>query len=131
MVCFGGRTTSRVARRRGRALMDRPDLSKLIDERLRVSRVILLALCAGVALFLGVAFVVRAQGAGRVPEVPVLSYVAAAFAVVVAGASLVVPGMATANWRRAQARRPAPQGPAEFAGNALTEYQTSLIIGAA
>jgi membrane protein YdbS with pleckstrin-like domain len=109
-----------------------PDL----ERRVRTCRIIVLALCCGVVLFAVIAVAMRLGGLLEPPPaLPILSYVAAAFALAAVIASFIVPGVIEKSWREQWSReRQAAEGACTpdheeaFLHSALTLFQTRLIV---
>ena len=126
--------------------MSKGDWQERIGPLVRTQQIIVAALIGGCLSFLGVAVVMRLQGA--MPQgdpQPILSYVLVMFAVTALAARAIVPGVIVARGRRAIARGTwrLPEGPR--AGGSLGDFlagggdaaklamvsQTSLIVSAA
>ncbi len=117
--------------------MSGPDQDALLSARLRVMRIVVLALALGVATFLVIVIVVRQQsGAQPAPDPPLLTYMALGFAALMTVLQAVIPGLMVTSGRRQIARGKWPaagHGPApvDDAGKLCALYQVRLIVGAA
>jgi hypothetical protein len=107
-----------------------PDTLDRLSATTRTTQIIVAALLAGLATFLGVAFILRQGGAFAnrgAGGAPILTYVAVAFGAMLLAASWFLPRLIAANMRRGLATRPR-QGQEEAL---LGVYQTTTIVGAA
>ena len=108
---------------------------------LRTMQIVAVALITGVLVFLGIVlYLVEVQhqgnGLGGAINVPVLSYAASGFLIVMVPLSFGLPNFVTRGAVQRIARgvwRPAPQGPAPTTdgGKLLVVRQTALIVGMA
>lgn len=104
--------------------------------RLQTLRILHGALCAGVAVFLVIVLVLRlAGGMNKPPPIPLITYVAAAFTLIMLMVSFALPTMMEANWRRQLAPGKSPFTGAQGAGMPADPfsrwaglYQTRLIV---
>src|SRR5262249_7555183 len=118
--------------------MSQPDFSNSLDVRLRVARIITVAIIAGAVVAGAILVTLRVQNPPLPPpQLPVVSYVGYAFAAICLLASVLVPGFLLATFRKqiAQGRQPNSSAPWPQPPNDLvswfTLYQSSLIISLA
>jgi hypothetical protein len=96
---------------------------------LRVMRIIHASLCLGLIVFLIVVLAVRGSGTmAPPPEVPIISYIAVAFAVIQGAASFLLPLLLEVVWRKQAAQSGAPAKTNSFW---WIYYQTRMIMRAA
>jgi hypothetical protein len=121
--------------------MSAPDYDTVLTNRLWVMRIIIVALVLGLAVFCGIAVVVREMGnMPAPPATPLLTYLSFAWAALMLAGSFIVPvGFMVGQRRRlAQVDYPtelahpetAPTDPA-VAGMWLGMYHVQLVMGAA
>ncbi|HYT93235.1 MAG TPA: hypothetical protein VEL76_31240 [Gemmataceae bacterium] len=117
--------------------MSMPDSDAFLLPRLRVMRIVVLALVLGVVAFLVLALIIRAQGGLAAPPTPFLTYLALGFGGLQIGVSLLFPRFVVTQSRRQLARGqyPATAEASAQAPDDLTSlcnvFQTQLIIAAA
>lgn len=115
--------------------MSGPDRSEALAARLRTMRIILAALCVGVASLAGVMLWLRvAAPPPPPPPVPLLTFVGLGFAAFMAVGSVVLPLFAQAAWRRRhrQENQATPTGhPPGTEAAWWARYQTRLVLQAA
>jgi hypothetical protein len=118
--------------------MSEPDFSNALDARLRVARILTVAIIAGAVIAGAILITLRTQNPPQPPaQQPIVSYVGYAFAAICLLASVLVPGIILASFRKqiAQGRQPNSSAPWPQPPNDLvswiTLYQSSLIISLA
>jgi hypothetical protein len=105
--------------------------------RLRTAQIITVSMIVGVVVMAAVLFFLRSQNPPPPPPVPLVSYLGYVFAAVCLGASVLVPNVVLANFRKQIAKGQQPNSsnpwprPPEDAGTWMALYQTTLIIGLA
>lgn len=110
--------------------MTGPDSPPDLGPRLLTMRIIHGALCLGVLIFLGIALYHRLQG-GMHSSPPLLTYLAAGWAVVTLGVVGIVSGVIDKSWRRQMAQGKWPREtppPSDPYIRWVLLYQTRLII---
>jgi hypothetical protein len=107
--------------------MNEVDLETTLAPRVMTMRIIVIALLNGIFVFTGIAVYTRATGQMPPPEMPLISYLALAFAVPMLLAALFVPPMIEA----AAIKKIARNGRANPVGPLLGVFQQRLIIRSA
>ena len=118
--------------------MYEPDQDRQLFVRLRIMRILVLAMALGVFIFLVIAGIVRHQAADQpAVDMPMITFFALGFGGLQLVLQAVIPGLIATNLRRQLAAGkwpPARMGqavPADDFGKLCLLYQTRLIIGAA
>jgi hypothetical protein len=106
--------------------MSQGESSELVSQRLRTMQIVAAALIAAPLFLFVVALLVRAQGVGAQPAVPIVSYVGIAFALVEVLVFMIFPNRAAAAACR--------KGPLQAAADSQDlflcgVFQTRLVIG--
>jgi hypothetical protein len=121
--------------------MSAADYEGVLSKRVRIMRILVGALLAGLAVFLGVALFLRQQGNMAAPPAQlVITYFSLGFAGLMLAVHRIIPNMTVANLRRTLAsEKPFHPLPPEYANSGLPDevnclalvYQNCLIISTA